>query len=457
MFLKFLWSRVTLILYLLFALGALFGIITFYQQRVEKLMQENAESQYTLKLIYEGEIALQGEVHEWKDILLRGHNAQDKAYYYQAFLKNTQNFKEKIKQIIYLVHSVYPQESHLHAQLFQIQKTHDDLNEAYLKAYALLGDGSYEEKILADQQVRGADRNLLPLFDALHSSMKECDTALHLKNNHILKDYTLAIVVMLLFIIATSLYIYITTRKISESKNMLDNILDHIAQGVMLIQDDKVVYASKKQIEIFGRDIVGKSLKELSSFVHTNDMKRILKEHVCMHKEQKTFLSYRYRIVLPDGMQKWVEDEIAVMYNSQGKLYRSYVISRDISDEVTRQKHLEESEERYKTLVEFSSDMLFLKDDAFRYIIINKNFATFFAKEESEIIGKTDYDILSHESAKLSRLSDLHALSQGGKTLSEEQVGDRVYQTTKYPMQFLKKTYLAGIIKDITELKRART
>jgi len=347
--------------YLLFALSALFGIITFYQQRVDTLMQENAESQQTLKLLYEGEIALRGQIQEFKNILLRGHNSEDKDHYYQAFLKNSQNFKEKIKQVAYLVHSVYPQESHLHAQLTLLQKTHDDLNEAYLKAYALLGDANYEKKMLADRQVRGADRNLPPLFDALRTSLKKSDTALHFRNNSSLKDYTLAIAVMLLFIVATSLYIYYTTRKISESKNMLDTMLD-----------------------------------------------------------------------------------------------RSYVMSREMSDEIARKQQLEESEERYRTFVELSSDMLFLKDDAFRYIIINKNFATFFAKEESEIIGKTDYDLMTHESAKLCRLSDSHTLSQGGKTVSEEQVGERIYETTKYPMQFLKKTYLAGVIKDITELRQAR-
>jgi PAS domain S-box-containing protein len=117
---------------------------------------------------------------------------------------------------------------------------------------------------------------------------------------------------------------------------------------------------------------------------------------------------------------------------------------------------LKESEERYRAFVHATSDMVFVKDERFRHLIANKALATFLGKEQVDIIGKTDFELMPAYAAENCRTSDLQALETQSVVVTEEQVGGRIYETTKFPVPLQgDKTGVGGIIRDITERKRA--
>ncbi len=109
------------------------------------------------------------------------------------------------------------------------------------------------------------------------------------------------------------------------------------------------------------------------------------------------------------------------------------------------------SEQRYHTFVESTSDLVFLKDEAFRYLISNSANNAFLEKSEADVLGHTDFDIMPEEAARHCRASDEQALEAGTRIIHEESVGLNFYQTFKFPVLLPGgQTGVGGFIRDIT-------
>jgi len=135
-----------------------------------------------------------------------------------------------------------------------------------------------------------------------------------------------------------------------------------------------------------------------------------------------------------------------------GKLEAVYAIYRDITDRKQVEQALRASEMRYRTFIDASSDLVFLKDESFRYLISNGANNSFLGKSEENVIGRTDFELMPNEAAKHCRASDQEALEKGKHVTSEESVGTRIYQTIKFPVPLPSgRVGLGGYIRDITE------
>jgi PAS domain S-box-containing protein len=119
---------------------------------------------------------------------------------------------------------------------------------------------------------------------------------------------------------------------------------------------------------------------------------------------------------------------------------------------------LRESEQRIRTFLDSTSDMAFLKDESFRHIIINSALCKFYGKTESEIIGKTDFDLMAEKAAAECRKTDEQTLRSNALLIAEEVVAGRYYETRKFPVELAEgKNGIGAYIRDITERKLADT
>ncbi|MGV8081737.1 MAG: PAS domain S-box protein [Syntrophales bacterium] len=129
---------------------------------------------------------------------------------------------------------------------------------------------------------------------------------------------------------------------------------------------------------------------------------------------------------------------------------------RDITERKRAEQELKESETRYSTFINSTADFVFLKDNHFQHIVANKALADFYGRTPEEIIGLSDFDLMPEEAAQNCRASDREAVTTGSVVSSEEAVGDRVFETTKFPVPLQNgKTGVGGFIRDVTERKRA--
>lgn len=82
--------------------------------------------------------------------------------------------------------------------------------------------------------------------------------------------------------------------------------------------------------------------------------------------------------------------------------------------------------------------------------------ARFFGRKEADVMGKTDFELMPESVARNCRASDLEALRAKSPVVTEERVGDRIYETTKFPVALkADRMGVGGIIRDVTDRKNA--
>ena len=105
---------------------------------------------------------------------------------------------------------------------------------------------------------------------------------------------------------------------------------------------------------------------------------------------------------------------------------------------------------------------VFVKDRAFRFVLVNHALCNFLGFPRKELLGKTDYDFFPREEADFFRRKDEEMFGSARKIVIDEEhitVGDgtsRTLMTTKVPLfdDLGDITHLVGIMTDITRIKQ---
>ncbi len=135
-----------------------------------------------------------------------------------------------------------------------------------------------------------------------------------------------------------------------------------------------------------------------------------------------------------------------------------------ISKTIKRKLLEKEKEETSRSLNEINNvldsffnankDLMFIKDNNFKYIHVNNATVKFFGKPREMILYKTDFDLLEESGAQACLKSDMEVLGKKQIVVAEENVKGRIYETTKFPIIFKNNRILIGaIIRDITPQK----
>ena len=158
----------------------------------------------------------------------------------------------------------------------------------------------------------------------------------------------------------------------------------------------------------------------------------------------------------PDGHVDWVTWECRPWHKADGGIGGMILYSELVTARRAAAEELRQSRRQYETFINATDDIAFLKDDELRYVIVNPANAAFFGREVEEIVGRTDDQLMPPDAAAACRDSDLRALKTGGLVVSTEAVGDRVYESRKFPVALTDgRTGVGGYVRDVTEQRRA--
>jgi len=116
-------------------------------------------------------------------------------------------------------------------------------------------------------------------------------------------------------------------------------------------------------------------------------------------------------------------------------------------------------------VIESIAHPVFVKDRQFRWVLLNRALEQLVGYPREQMLGKTDHDFFPKAEADFFRAKDEELVrTQLAIVIDEEPITDatgqlHVLATTKVPMRGPdgQITHLVGIIKDITDLKRAET
>ena len=120
------------------------------------------------------------------------------------------------------------------------------------------------------------------------------------------------------------------------------------------------------------------------------------------------------------------------------------------------EEELRLSRQQLQLLINSGPDFFFLKDLYLRYQLVNSANAGFFGLDEAQILGKTDRELMPEGAAAACQESDRLAIQERRIVVTVEPVGDKVYETYKFPVMVADEIVgVAGIIRDITDRTRA--
>ena len=140
------------------------------------------------------------------------------------------------------------------------------------------------------------------------------------------------------------------------------------------------------------------------------------------------------------------------------------LMGRDVSATRAAQDALEAERARLRILIRSIPDMIWLKDDGGVYLACNQAFEHFFGVSETDLIGRTDYDLVDAGLAEHFRRKDRETLGRGSPGTYEEWIGSAggersLLETTKTPMydQGGLLVGVLGVARDITRMRRNET
>jgi PAS domain S-box-containing protein len=190
--------------------------------------------------------------------------------------------------------------------------------------------------------------------------------------------------------------------------------------------------------------------------VHPDDLGPIMADYdAVLADPEATSWVADYRFRKADGTYAQVLDRGHVVRDGEGRPTRVTGAMLDITERKRAEEDLRQSRRQYETFINATDDIAFIKDDELRYVIVNPANAAFFGRRVEEIIGHTDDQLMSPDAAASCRDSDLRALKMGGLVVSTEAVGDRVYESRKFPIALTDgRTGIGGYVRDVTEQRR---
>ena len=240
-----------------------------------------------------------------------------------------------------------------------------------------------------------------------------------------------------------------------ESEERYRHLVETLFEAIAIYSDGRFMYVNSSGVRLYGvetaDEMIGKPV--------TNYLSREQLDKIEAGAGENGNPLIEDRLARPDGSK--VDVEIAgVTITYQGQPATQIVI-RDISERKQAEKALQENEEKYRTLIEKSSDAIFLLYGG-RFEIINRKFEELFGITQEEI-RKSDFiftNIVAPRSRKLvveaaagqptqkiSPRYEFTALDKHGNEIEVE-------LTVSYPA-YRSGIATQGILRDITERKRA--
>jgi two-component system cell cycle sensor histidine kinase/response regulator CckA len=233
--------------------------------------------------------------------------------------------------------------------------------------------------------------------------------------------------------------------------------VDH-ATDAFFLHDEKghVVDVNRHGCEALGfsrEEMIGMSPLEYDAELDPAQMERMIREFevgklytfdtIHRRKDGSTFpVEVRLRPFLEGGRQFAV------------------ALARDITERLRTERALVESHSLLNSIVEGTSDAVFVKDLEGRYVMINSAGARLLGKTRSEVIGKDDRALFSADTVQKVLEHDQIAMQLDHARTFEEVLTaagqTRAYLATKGPLRDArgKVTGLIGISRDVSELKR---
>jgi len=195
----------------------------------------------------------------------------------------------------------------------------------------------------------------------------------------------------------------ITDRKLSEdavkeSEAKYRALVDQSLQGIIIIQDNRIVFANpqiKEVVDVTRDELLDMPPNAFWDRIYPDDIQWIQQRMQDRFAGKKVPDRYPIRVISPEGTIQWVEIWVK-MIEYQGKPAIQVTLT-DVTERIRGEQAIKESEEKYRTLVEQSLfGIVISRGPPLRFFFVNEAFA--------DMIGYTIEAILAMTPKKIQEL-----------------------------------------------------
>ncbi|MGD9226742.1 MAG: PAS domain S-box protein, partial [Desulfobacterales bacterium] len=224
--------------------------------------------------------------------------------------------------------------------------------------------------------------------------------------------------------------------------------------------------------EVIGRNLTDFFTPESRQFAETTVFPQFFRTGFCQ--------DIPYQFVKKGGEKIDVLLSAIADRDAAGEIKRSLAVSIDVTQRNRAEEALKQAKEELSlysqdlerlvrkqteeitNILTYTPAVVYIKDKAGRYTLVNTRYEELFDVRNTEIRGKTDYDILPQEVADQFLASDSKVLKELRSLQVEEHIqqsdGRHTYLAVKFPIydESGKISGVCGILNDITAVKKAQ-
>ncbi|GKU81973.1 bifunctional diguanylate cyclase/phosphodiesterase [Niallia sp. NCCP-28] len=237
---------------------------------------------------------------------------------------------------------------------------------------------------------------------------------------------------------------------------IVENVSDLI---VVADRDGHIKYASPSHEILLGYESEEYEGKKLYDFIQMEDNSEIqgwFQNEIMAKKEIKV----EYYLKSKEGNQVLVEGKVVPVASENGTVEKMVLLAHDITKRKQFEKQLIESEERYRKLVEYSPETIFIHIDGKIVYVNNAGMRLAGVQHIEEVMGKNILDFVVPEDLEYAK-NQIRKVEEMGETkLHDYQItridGTRLFvEALAFQTTYQENKAVQVIIRDITERKRA--
>jgi PAS domain S-box-containing protein len=254
----------------------------------------------------------------------------------------------------------------------------------------------------------------------------------------------------------------LTEHAIRESEERFRQLAENTSDAFILWDNTGILYANPAFEKIFGISIeeamTDSSLIE--KLIADSDRQRYIRNRIKETSGSQKPRNQQYILKRNRRTSRLIWSRHFPVYNVKGKAYRFVTVTSDLTEQKQLEEVLTATRSQQQALLDNIPFLAWLKDKHGRYISVNNPYADYFNLKPEEIIGKTDYDLISESEAKKYDIVDKEVFLTGEKKHFEDirdtPHGKQWLEVYKSPIFNEKGEVigLTGISREITDRKR---
>ena len=251
--------------------------------------------------------------------------------------------------------------------------------------------------------------------------------------------------------------------KLKASEEKYEGLFECTTDGMLVLDArGEILDVNSKSLEIFGlkeEEMMGKNFLSMG-LLTPKALSIVVKQFQELLSSTRS-TTYETEIRNKDGKEINVELSSFFLIKKDIEIDNFVLVVRDITERRQAEIKLTREHELLHTLLDVLPDLIYFKDMENRYILVNKSKANYLNVTPEEMIGKTDFDFLPPDQARINFVDDEEVINTGKFIINKiEKItikdgSDKWISVTKIPRFDMEGNIIGilGISRDITEWK----